>query len=195
MSDASIDVFNRSNDLKRGSCRDKHLDETLSAKVGFCDAGESISCGVYEHPAPPPKFYDYCSSNNYFNYEQCGTNGVGSFSFCRGDVNALPTCFQGGWCLDITQTCTSNSDCPSTHACSLNNCGTVCTILCGHDFSGVTFPYGDTYQNGECWDASYDTRRVLGSYHVLDKECVVGSPVDNMGRYRCDETGHIVAVN
>lgn len=123
----------------------------------------------------------YCSANNLNNFEQCGTNGHGAFSFCQLNANGHQLCFANFLCAGTTA-CASDADCSLGLTCAINNCGTVCTPQCSIDVTTLN----PAYTVGDCWAANY----VPSSENVLLDGADTGcdpNKRDAAGTYKCDD--------
>jgi hypothetical protein len=95
----------------------------------------------------------YCEVNSYSNFEQCGTTGFDSFSFCYLDVEGGYQCVANALCTVMyANPCASNSDCDQDWAC-VAACNVVaCIPLC----SNSNGPFGSYYEDLPYYDDNHN---------------------------------------
>jgi hypothetical protein len=105
----------------------------------------------------------YCEINSYANFEQCGTTGFNSLSFCYLDVGSVYQCVANAPCSVINANpCASNSDCHQDWVC-VSACSVIgCIPLCSNsnDPFGAyfdDFPPDDdgNHDNDVCFPPDY----------------------------------------
>lgn len=127
----------------------------------------------YCQPSALSPSSQYCEQHNLFNFEQCGTTGVGSFSFCFLNAEGLFTCAQDTMCGGLNP-CSTSTDCLVGQTCLINTgCGPgVCLNLCETPSSY----FGTCYSTK---DLSVNSKSLFSGEAVVCKE---GEAMTTLGK-------------